>query len=129
LGGYGLTRDEIENRKARERAVVSTLVKAAPTSAEARQALVELNSRLEPEWMFWQAEYFSRCLLIPADLLQIALQKDWDFCSWPAIYDLGRLFGVSGTIMRNRLEKIGVIEILNGQPCPGPRSRQTTLFN
>lgn len=78
--------------------------------------------------MFWQAECFARCLLIPNDLLQAALRKNWNFHSWSSVYDLARAFGVSGTMMGNRLKKIGVIEVVNGQPRPGTQNQQTSLF-
>jgi len=128
-GWYGLTKGEIEKLKARERDAVSTLLKSSSISDDAYQSLKQLGSLLEPDWMFWQAECFARCLLIPLNLLQTALQKDWNFYSWGAIYELARLFGVSGTMMGIRLKKIGVIEIINGNPRPGPQFRQTTLFS
>lgn len=127
-GWYGLSRDEIQKLKARERDAVSTLVLSSSTSEEAYQSLKNISSRLEPDWMFWQAECFARCLLIPLDLLQTALRRDWNLHSWGSIYELGRVFGVSGTMMRNRMEKIGFIEIVEGQPRPGPRAQQANLF-
>jgi hypothetical protein len=95
---------------------------------EAVRTLKEIGSHLESDWMFWQAEYFSCCLLIPTNLLQAALEKDWDFHSWSSVYELARIFGVSGTLMCNCLKKIGVIEVENGQPRPGAREQQARLF-
>lgn len=127
-GWYGLSKAEIENLKAREREAIATMLKAPSISNEAIKTLKELDSHLEPDWMFWQAECFARCLLIPNDLLQAALRKNWNFYSWSSVYDLARAFGVSGTMMGNRLKKIGVIEVVDGKPRPGTQNQQTSLF-
>jgi hypothetical protein len=128
-GWYGLTRDEIEERKARERVAVNKLLKIAHCNDEARSMLIELDSRNEPDWMFWQAEHFARCLLIPSDLLDEALEEGWSLHSWSDIYALGRLFGVSGSMMSKRLEKRGIIEIVDGKLRPGIQPHQTSLFD
>jgi hypothetical protein len=125
-GQYGLTKEEVIQRKAQ----VRELAKRAMVSNEARQVIAQLQSFYEPEWMFWQAEQFSRCLLIPKDRLLEQLENPWDLSGWRDIYRLAAVFGVSGPIMKTRLEKLGVIQIgEDGNPHPVQLPQQGGLFN
>jgi hypothetical protein len=125
-GQYGLTKEEVIERKA----VVRELAKRAMVSSEARQLIAQLKCVYEPEWMFWQAEQFSRCLLIPKDRLLEQLENSWDLSSWRDIYRLADVFGVSGPMMKTRLEKLGIIKLgEDGNPHPVQLPRQDGLFN
>src|SRR5262249_40712182 len=125
-GQYGLTKEEVITRKA----AVQELVKRALVNSEARQVIAQLQCVYEPEWMFWQAEQFSRCLLIPKDRLLEQLENPWDLSRWRDVYRLADAFGVSGTMMRTRLEKLDVIKIgKDGNPRPVQMPRQGGLFN
>lgn len=116
---YGLTRDEVQKLKETESHFKQTLAKSALLSNTARETLQQMNDHFEPEWMFWQAEYFSLCLRIPRDKLQAQLEEGWNFNTWTPIYRLAERFQVSPSMMRLRLEKLGVIEIANnGRPRP-----------
>jgi hypothetical protein len=49
---------------------------------------------------------------------------------WGPIYRLAERFRVSGTMMRVRLEKLGLIEIgADGKPRPKPKPLQHHLFH
>lgn len=53
----GITQEQIE--------VLRQL--AVKGNEEARAILLDMNNHLEEEWMFWQAEHFVKCFLIPKD--------------------------------------------------------------
>jgi Zn-dependent peptidase ImmA (M78 family) len=79
--------------------------------------------------MFWQAEHFSLCLRIPRDQLLRQLEEGWNFNTWVPVYRLAERFGVSPSMMRVRLEKIGLIEIgEGGRPRLKPSASQGGLF-
>ena len=127
---YGLSREEVEKQKEANKRLTDELVRKAFVSETARQALDHLRNRYEPEWMFRQAEHFSLCLRIPQDHLREMLEEGWDFNSWSPVYRLAERFGVSGTMMKIRLEKLQVIEIgPDGRPRPCPPVAQARLFN
>jgi Zn-dependent peptidase ImmA (M78 family) len=89
-----------------------------------------MQDRFEPEWMFRQAEHFSICLRIPRDYLLEQLEEGWDFNSWAPVYRLAERFGVSPSMMRVRLEKLGIIEIgADGKPHLKPTAPQGGLFH
>lgn len=125
-GQYGMTKEDVEKRKA----LVQEVAKHAMISNDARQFIAQLQCFYEPDWMFWQAEHFSRCLLIPKDLLFKQLENPWDLSRWADIYRLAEQFGVSGPIMKTRLTKLRIIEIgEDGKPRPVQMPRQGGLFN
>ena len=63
------------------------------------------------------------------DLLEM-LEEGWNFTSWSPVYRLAERFGVSGTMMKIRLEKLHVMELgSDGRPRPCPPVAQTGLFN
>lgn len=127
---YGLTREEVQRQKELNRQLNEKLVKAALISETARQTLEQMHDRFEPEWMFRQAEHFSLCLRIPRDHLLEQLEEGWNFNSWSPIYRLAERFGVSPSMMRARLEKLGVLEIgADGKPHPKPSAFQAGLFH
>lgn len=124
-GQFGMTKEEVVQRKA----LVQQIAKQAVVNEQARQVITQLQRFYEPEWMFWQAEHFSRCLLIPKDRLLEQLENSWDLSRWSSIYRLAEIFGVSGSIMRRRLEKLGIIKIVDdGQPHSIQRPKQADLF-
>jgi hypothetical protein len=94
----------------------------------ARQKLRQLEDRLEPEWMFWQAECFSMCFLIPRDRLRELFDEGWGVSNWPAIYRLAHHFGVSPSMMKARLKKMGAITIEGGTIGLGQMFRQKGLL-
>lgn len=102
--------------------------KALKGDDEARQKLLRLQDRLEPEWMFWQAERFASCFLIPHDRLIECLNNGWEVSSWLAIRRLAEHFGVSPSMMRIRLTKLGAIIIENSQPKVGPMLLQPKML-
>jgi len=127
---YGLSRAEVEKLREANKRLTDELVSKALVSETARQALAQMRNRYEPEWMFRQAEYFSLCLRIPRDHLLEMLEEGWDFNSWSPVYRLAERFGVSGTMMKIRLEKLRVLEIgPDGRPRPCPPAAQTGLFD
>lgn len=127
---YGLSRAEVEKLKEANKRLTNELVNKALVSATARHALAEMKNRFEPEWMFRQAEHFSLCLRIPQDRLLEMLEEGWDLSGWSPIYRLAKLFGVSGTTMKIRLEKLRVMELgPDGQPRPCLPPAQGGLFN
>jgi len=124
-GQYGMTREDVEKHKA----LVKEVAKRAMIDKEARQLIAQIQCFYEPEWIFWQAEHFARCLLIPKDLLLGELENPWDLSRWGDIYRLGELFGVSGPMMKARLVKLGIIKIgEDGKPHPVQIARQGGLF-
>lgn len=62
---YGLTSAEVGERIAATNAAKRTLVKNAVMSPKAYDAIKLLEDKCEPDWMFRQAEHFSRCIAIP----------------------------------------------------------------
>jgi hypothetical protein len=127
---YGLSREEVEKSKESRRVLNETLAKSALLSETARQTLGQIHTHFEPDWVFWQAEHFSLCLRIPRDRLMEQLEKGWDFTSWTPFYRLGESFGVSSSMMRARLEKLGLIEVgQDGRPRPKSGAFQKGLFH
>lgn len=127
---YGLSRAEVEKLIEANKRLTDELVNKALVSETARQALAQMRNRYEPEWMFRQAEHFSLCLRIPRDHLLEMLEEGWDFNSWSPVYRLAKRFGVSGTMMKIRLEKLHIIEIgPDGRPRPCPSAAQSGLFD
>lgn len=127
---YGLSRDEVEKMIERRNGLRDKLVRNALINEKARQALDLMHDRFEPEWMFRQAEHFSLCLRIPHDRLSEMLEEDWDFTGWAAVYRLAKRFGVSGTMMKIRLQKLRVITLsADGFPQPCVPVTQGDLFD
>lgn len=127
---YGLSRDEVQKQIEISKQLKDKLVRAALLSETARQTLAQMQDRFEPEWMFRQAEHFSICLRIPRDYLLEQLEEGWNFNSWAPIYRLAERFGVSPSMMRVRLEKLGVIDIgADGKPHLKPSVSQGGLFH
>lgn len=126
---YGLSHAEVERLKVQEKRVKARLVTKALVNARAHTALKHLNDKFEPEWMFRQAEHFARCLLIPKDRLLELFEESWDFTSWATLYRWAELFKVPASVMRIRLEKLGLIEIRNdGKPHLTEKAQQKGLF-
>ncbi len=127
---YGLSHAEVERLKILEKSVQAKLAKKALVNEKFHSTLGKLRDRFfEPEWMFRQAEHFSRCLLIPKDRLLDLLEESWDFNSWATLYRWAEMFKVPASVMRIRLEKMGVVEIGNdGKPHLTDKAKQKGLF-
>ena len=79
--------------------------------------------------MFWQAEHFALCFLIPKDLLLNALDSGFNPTNWREIYDLGEQFGVTGSMLATRLKKLNAIEIHGKQIVLGGMLKQKNLLS
>lgn len=108
---YTLTKEEVEQLKRLNKRAQQVLVKRAVINDDAREALNALNNKFEPEWMFWQAEYFGLCLLIPSDLILKELENPWDLTSWSNICKLAEIFSVKPSMMKTRLKKMRLIDV------------------
>ena len=127
---YGLSHEEVEERKKQEKAFRDKLVNKALISETARKTLDQMSDRFEPEWMFRQAEHFSLCLRIPKDYLLARLEEGWEYTSWRGIYRLAERFGVSGSMMKTRLEKLQLVELgPDGKPRACEPLPQRGLFH
>lgn len=108
---------------------VKRLLECVDDSNIARKLLIKNEDELEPKWMFGQAEHFSMCLLTPKDKLYEIIGDNTSFNGWTRIYELARHFGVSPSMMKVRLRKLGFIEIKDdGKPGDGVKSKQRSLF-
>jgi hypothetical protein len=125
---YGLSREEVEKSKAARKVLDQTLARHAWISETAHRTLKEIHTHFEPEWVFWQAEHFSLCLRIPHDRLKEKLEAIWDLGNWRTIYRLAEMFGVSGSMMRLRLEKLDLIEIDEHGLPRAKEAPQNSLF-
>jgi transcriptional regulator with XRE-family HTH domain/Zn-dependent peptidase ImmA (M78 family) len=126
---YGLSHAEVERLKILESKVQEKLVKKATVNEKYRDTLRQMNNKFELEWMFRQAEHFSRCLLIPKDRILDLLEGSWDLSSWATLYRWAEMFEVPTSMMRVRLEKMGVIEIgTDGKPHLTEKAKQKGLF-
>lgn len=118
---FDMTRDEVAKVK-------NDLAKTALVDQESREILNILSDKLEPEWMFYQAEHFASCFLIPRDRLFEYLERGIDLTKWPTLYSLRDTFGVSISMVCVRLEKLKLIEINNKQISLVPQAAKTSLF-
>jgi hypothetical protein len=126
---YGLSREEVEKAKTARRVLNETLAKNAWISETAHRTLKQIQTHYEPDWVFWQAEHFSLCLRIPRDRLDEEIARNPDLNGWRPIYRMAETFGVSGSMMRLRLEKLQLIELgQDGQFHPKQTS-QDNLFD
>jgi IrrE N-terminal-like domain len=116
----GLTPDEMRDLKA-------DLAREAFENPRSYEQLRKLEDKLEPDWMFRQAEQFASCFLIPWDQLEVKLEGGADYVSWPGIYGLAATFGVSASMMKVRLIKRGLIKEVNGTIISTPYSAQQGL--
>jgi Zn-dependent peptidase ImmA (M78 family) len=127
---YGLSADEVKKRQEELRLRRNQWVKEALINPKARQALDLIDNHFEPEWMFRQAEQFSRCFCIPRDCLFEILEEIVLVAGWQPIYKLAEHFGVSATTMKLRLLKLELIEIgADGKPYPISRHSQSAFFD
>lgn len=94
-----------------------------------RKILQNFDEHFEEKWMFWQAEHFALCFLIPRDLLIRALDSGFNPTNWREIYKVGEEFGVSGSMMATRLKKLNAIEIHGKQIVLGGLLKQKNLLN
>jgi hypothetical protein len=97
--------------KALNQRAITVLSKRASVDEDARNSLYALTSKFEPEWMFWQAEHFSLCLQVPRDYLNQELERPIDLTSWSTFYQLGDKYGVTASMVKTRLRKLGVVNI------------------
>lgn len=89
------------------------LAKTAWNNEKDRELLNHLEDRLELKWMYYQAEQFSSCFLVPQDKLYEYLNEGLDITKWPSLYALKDKFGVSISMIKVRLEKLGTIKVEN----------------
>ena len=115
---YGLSKEEVENRKSFEKNLKEKLVRQSLVNSEARLELKQLDEKFEPKWMFLQAEHFAKCICIPKDKLAQMLETIPLTNSWRPIYELAKNFGVSASVMKSRLKQLDVIKIENDRPNP-----------
>lgn len=127
---YGLSSGEVRKRQLALKAAQEKLVKNAIVSPKANQALREMENKFEPEWMFWQAEHFARCIAIPSDKLFAILENQPLYSGWRAIGELAGFFQVPLGTMKTRLTKLKLVEMdVDGTPIPilGNRDTQRLL--
>lgn len=125
---YGLKGTEVKERIAATNAAKQTLVKNAVISSRAYDAIRLIDDKCEPDWMFGQAEHFSRCIAIPKAKLFEILELDPLSREWRRIYELAKDFDVPPSSMTKRLEKLKLIAIdADGKPMP-IISSQGSLF-
>ena len=125
---YGLTSTEVRERIAATNAARHILVKNAVISPGAYDAIKLIDDKCEPDWMFRQAEHFSRCIAIPRAKLFEILEQDPLRHGWGPVYSLAKSFGVPPSSMKVRLEKLNLIQIgADGKPMPVV-SPQGSLF-
>lgn len=126
---YGLSAEEVKKRRLELEQQKNDWVKSALINSKARQALELINKKFEPQWMFRQAEHFAKCLAIPRDRLFDILEEKPLMSGWPPIYQLAKIFGVSATTMRIRLQALKLIEIrADGIPVLVQQSSQPSFF-
>ena len=121
LAQLGLTPQDLAALKA-------DLARDAVTDRSALDMLKKLEDKLEPEWMFWQAERFGASLLMPKDRVRDYLESGADVSRWPGIYQMGRDFGVSVSMTKVRLEKLQIIETQGKEIRLLPREQSSLDF-
>lgn len=114
---YGLTSAEVRERIMTAKAAKEKLLVNAMINKRAYDALKMIDDKCEPEWMFWQAEHFARCIAIPKDKLFEVLEVEPFTSGWSQVYRLVELFEVPVSSMRTRLEKLKIME-LDGRGNP-----------
>lgn len=125
---YGLTSSEVRERITAIRVAKQKLVRNAVLSQAAYDAIQLMDDKCEPDWMFWQAEHFARCITIPSAQLFEILKHDPLSPGWAAVYKLAKVFEVPPSSMTKRLEKLNLIEMnVEGKPAP-VISTQGSLF-
>lgn len=125
---FGLTSEEVRERITATKAAKEKLVKNAVISRVAYDAIQAIDDKCEPDWMFWQAEHFARCIAIPREWLFSIIEHDPLFAGWGAIYKLAKVFEVPPSSMTKRLERLNLIEMdAEGKPVP-VATLQRSLF-
>ncbi len=107
--------------------VKNELAKTAWNKKEDKELLDFFNDYLEPKWMYWQAEQFSSCFLIPHDKLFDYLETGLNLADWNSLYWLRDKFGVSISMVRIRLEKLKLIEFNDGKLTIVPKPIQNKI--
>lgn len=88
---------------------------------QAEQAFVYRHKQMSADRREWQAERFASYLLLPAWLLQPAIEG-LDLQRWPNLYRLRDQFQVSITALRIRLEMLGYLHVAaNGRIYANPK--------
>ncbi|MEK7857221.1 MAG: ImmA/IrrE family metallo-endopeptidase [Acidobacteriota bacterium] len=104
-----------------------SLARHAAVNDAARDMLASLDDKLEPEWMFYQAEQFASCFLIPKHLLFEALETKINLGMWRSLYQLAEVFGTSISMLCVRLQKLNLIK-LEGKEISVVTATAPTLF-
>lgn len=121
LAGLGLDREEIAELKA-------DLAREAISDPNSYNLLKTLEDKLEPEWMFWQAEQFAACFLLPKDRVLDYLETGIDLSRWPALYGIAEDFGVSCSMVKIRLEKLKIIKVTGKTIEVLPKDQRSIAF-
>jgi hypothetical protein len=116
----GLTREEFAELR-------NKLAQTSFSEPENLQILRTLDDKLEPEWMYYQAEQFAACFLIPRHSLFDHLETGLDITNWPTLYRLAEQFGVSISMMTVRLQKLKIVEIEGKSIKATGHASQSTL--
>jgi len=125
---YGLSSSEVKERIAATKNARQKLVKNAVLSQAAYDAIKLLDDKCEPDWMFWQAEHFARCITIPSAQLFEILERAPLSPGWGPIYKLSKIFEVPPSSMTKRLEKLNLIAMDAEEQPVLVLSMQGTLF-
>lgn len=118
---FDVTRDEIAKVK-------NELARMALVDQASQEILKIISDKLEPEWMYYQAEQFASCFLIPKDRLFECLETGLDITKWPTLYNLAAQFGVSISMISVRLQKLKLIEINGKEITLLPQEKQSSLI-
>lgn len=117
----GLSRVDFINLK-------NHLAKTFWKNQQDRDLLKTLADRIEPQWMYLQAEQFSSCFLIPKDKLLGFLNNGLDLTNWQSLYLLKDTFGVSISMIVVRLEKLGLIKVIGKQITLIEKPKQSKMW-
>ena len=104
------------------------MAKTALIDHTSREILNVLSDEMEPEWMYYQAEQFASCFLIPKDRLFEYLETGLDIAKSPILYDLAAQFGVSISMVSVRLQKLKLIAINGKEITLLPQEKQPSLI-
>jgi hypothetical protein len=87
--------------------------------------------RLEPDWVYTQAQRFAAAFMIPHSRLRESLEENSGFVcltNWPTLFELARRFATSPSMMRYRLEQLGYITVYGREIRHGVQLRQRPLL-
>lgn len=118
--GFGLTHEEFSQLR-------TELALESFDNPESREALRALDNKMEPEWMYYQAEQFASCFLVPKNRLFRHIENGVDITNWNSLYWLRDQFNVSISMITVRLQKLKLITINGKQIQKIPEVAQSRL--